>query len=253
MSTPASAHAPVKSAMRTLDVIEFVVAHPRGVIAQEIAAALAIPVSSLSYLLATLVERDYLSREGRRYLAGPGLERLRASRGTLPLADRVAPLVRALCSELNETSSFLVRAGDTCEALVTEAGAHALRYAIEPGSRRPMHALSAGKAILSGLSKGEFERYLADSRREKLTPYTIIDADDLRAQVDNVRATGFASTSEETTAGICGIAAPAFLNGELAGAFSIAVPKVRFDAVLEARIKALLARSVAALAESGGA
>ena len=62
----------VKSAMRTLDIIEYVVAHRQGVVAQDIAGALAIPVSSLSYLLATLVERDYLRREGRRYFAGPG-------------------------------------------------------------------------------------------------------------------------------------------------------------------------------------
>jgi IclR family acetate operon transcriptional repressor len=71
-ASQAGAAAPVKSAMRTLDVIEFVVAHPQGVIAQEIAAALGIPVSSLSYLLATLAEREYLARQGRRYLPGPG-------------------------------------------------------------------------------------------------------------------------------------------------------------------------------------
>ena len=62
----------VKSATRTLDIIEYVVAHPRPLVAQEIATALGIPVSSLSYLLATLVERNYLVREGRRYSPGPG-------------------------------------------------------------------------------------------------------------------------------------------------------------------------------------
>ena len=46
--------ASVKSATRTLDIIEYVVSRSRPLIAQEIAAALAIPVSSLSYLLATL-------------------------------------------------------------------------------------------------------------------------------------------------------------------------------------------------------
>src|SRR5690606_8553047 len=55
----------VTSATRTLDIIEYVVAHPRPLVAQEIATALGIPVSSLSYLLATLVERNYLVREGR--------------------------------------------------------------------------------------------------------------------------------------------------------------------------------------------
>lgn len=112
-----------------------------------------------------------------------------------------------------------------------------------------MHALSAGKAILSGLSSGELDTYLATSRREKLTRCTVVDADALRAQIETVRKTGFASTSEETTPGIVGIAKPAFLDGRLVGAFSVAVPLVRFDASLEARIKALLSRTVAALAD----
>jgi IclR family acetate operon transcriptional repressor len=91
MASAPSVTTPVKSALRTLDVIEFVVAHAAGVVAQDVAQALGIPVSSLSYLLATLVERQYLTREGRRYLPGPGLERLRVSPAALPLADRVAP------------------------------------------------------------------------------------------------------------------------------------------------------------------
>ena len=61
MNAPAQS-SQVKSATRTLDIIEYVVAHPRPLVAQEIATALGIPVSSLSYLLSTLVERDYLVR-----------------------------------------------------------------------------------------------------------------------------------------------------------------------------------------------
>ena len=96
----------VKSAIRTLDLIEYVVANPTGVVAQEIAAALAIPVSSLSYLLATLVERTYLHRIGRRYFAGPGLDRLRKPEQESTLAERARPLIKAMRLQLNETASL---------------------------------------------------------------------------------------------------------------------------------------------------
>ena len=165
-----SAVPPVKSALRTLDVIEFVVAHRQGVVAQEIAGALGIPVSSLSYLLTTLADRGYLVREGRRYLPGPGLERLRAAPEALPLADRVAPLVRALKGELNETASFMVQRGWEVEALVTEASDQALRYAVDPGTRRPLHALAAGKVILAALTSSELARYFAETTRAVFTP-----------------------------------------------------------------------------------
>src|SRR5688572_31317065 len=99
----------VKSATRTLDIIEYVVAHDRALVAQEIAIALGIPVSSLSYLLGTLVERGYLAREGRRYSAGPGLQRLQARSGGFSLAERAAALGRTLRVRLHEPTSVLVR------------------------------------------------------------------------------------------------------------------------------------------------
>ena len=56
-SDPNTTSSQVKSATRTLDIIEYIVAHDRPLVAQEIAVALGIPVSSLSYLLGTLVDR----------------------------------------------------------------------------------------------------------------------------------------------------------------------------------------------------
>ena len=135
MDIPASQSSQVKSATRTLDIIEYVAAHSRPLVAQEIAVALGIPVSSLSYLLATLVERGYLAREGRRYSAGPGLERLQAKSGRPSLAERVAPLVRTIRVQLNETTSFWIRSGWDVEAIVTEAGEQALRYSVAAGQR----------------------------------------------------------------------------------------------------------------------
>ena len=172
----------VKSAMRTLDIIEYVVARGQPVVAQEIAAALLIPVSSLSYLLGTLVERGYLARDGRRYLPGPGLERLQMRDPAFSLAERVAPLVRVLRAQLDETASFFVREEWSVKALVTETSEKALRYAVQVGTSAPLHALSAGKAILAALPEEEFERYLAETRREAFTVMTITSAAGLRAQ-----------------------------------------------------------------------
>jgi IclR family acetate operon transcriptional repressor len=246
VNAPAASN-PVKSALRTLDVIEFVVAHRQGAVAQEIAAALGIPVSSLSYLLATLTDREYLSREGRRYLPGPGLERLRAPAETLSLADRAAPLVRALKGELNETASFMVREGWETEALVTEAGDHALRYAVEPGMRRPMHALASGKVLLATLSPDQLDRYFAESSRGKLTDRTRAAEADLRADLDEIRRTGFCIAREEATPGIVGTGIAVVRDGAALGSFSVAIPVVRFDSALEARTMAALRRAADAL------
>ncbi len=238
-----AANSQVKSATRTLDIIEYVVAAGRPLVAQEIATALGIPVSSLSYLLSTLVERHYLMREGRRYSAGPGLARLQTSSASFTLADRAAPLVRTLRVQLDETTSFFVREGWEIEAIVTESSEQALRYSVPQGRRLPMHALASGKALLAALSPEEIDRYFVESERRRFSEATIIEEAPLRRQLDEARRTGFAMTDEEFSLGIVGIARLITIGGVPVGSMSVAVPKVRFDDDLHSRVADLLDRA----------
>lgn len=237
----------VKSAMRTLDIIEYVVGNPSGVAAQDIAAALQIPVSSLSYLLATLCERTYLRREGRRYLAGAGLDRLRMPASAMSIEDRVAPQVRALRRSLNETTSFFTATDWEIEARVTETAEQALRYSVSVGARTPMHCMAAGKAILSSFDDATLARYFAEAPRPLFTPRTIADEATLRAQVAAVRDTGFALTDEEYTLGVCGIARVVRIDGVAVGALAVALPKLRHTAEARAHIMDRLTAACAAI------
>jgi IclR family acetate operon transcriptional repressor len=245
-TTPAQS-SQVKSATRTLDIIEYVVAHPRPLVAQEIATALGIPVSSLSYLLATLVDRNYLVREGRRYSPGPGLEKLQMHAEAYTLADRAAPLVRTLRVQLNETTSFWVREGWEVEALVTESSEQALRYAVPTGNRMPMHPLASGKALLAKLTDAELDRYFAETERERFTPSTVTAEKALRKEIAEIRRTGFSWADEEFSLGIVGVGRAVTLGGETVGALSVAIPKVRCDEVARGRIMDLLERTAGLL------
>jgi IclR family acetate operon transcriptional repressor len=242
--------AQVKSATRTLDIIEYIVATDRALVAQEIATALAIPVSSLSYLLATLVERGYLLRQGRRYTAGPGLARLQTRGARFTLAERVQPLVRTLRVQLNETASFFIRSGWEMEAIATETSDQALRYAVPTGTRLPMHALASGKALLAELPEDELDRYFGESKREKFTPSTVIGEGPLRKQIAAIRKSGFAMTADEFSLGIRGIGRAVTIDGEVVGAISVAVPQPRYSEAVERRVKDLLGRTVDLLAST---
>ena len=247
ISDSASQSSQVKSATRTLDIIEYIVAHGRPLVAQEIAVALGIPVSSLSYLLGTLVDRGYLAREGRRYSAGPGLQRLQASPGGFSLAERAAPLVRTLRVQLNETTSFFVRSEWDVEAIVTETSEQALRYAVPTGARLPMHALASGKALLAALPDDELDRYFAETERVRFTPATVTAEKALRRELAEIRTTGFAVTDEEFSLGIRGIGRVVTIGGEPVGALSVAVPKARFDETMQRRVTDMLERTAGLL------
>ena len=247
ISDSASQSSQVKSATRTLDIIEYVVAHNRALVAQEIAVALGIPVSSLSYLLSTLVERGYLQREGRRYSAGPGLQRLQARPDGFTLAERAAPLVRTLRVQLNETASFWVRSEWTVEAIVTESSEQALRYSVSAGERLPMHALASGKALLAALPDEELDRYFAEAERARFTPSTVTGEKALRRELAEVRKRGYALTDEEYSLGIRGIGRVVTIGGEPVGSLSLGIPKARFDEALLRRATDLLERTAALL------
>jgi IclR family acetate operon transcriptional repressor len=233
----------VKSATRTLDIIEYVVATDRALVAQEIATALAIPVSSLSYLLATLVERGYLQRQGRRYTTGPGLARLQARGHGFTVAERVQPLVRTLRVQLNETASFFVRSGWDMEAIATETSDQALRYAVPTGTRLPMHALASGKALLAALADDELNRYFSETKRDKFTPETVTSEAALRKQIAAIRKTGFATTADEFSLGIRGVGRAIQLDGEVVGAISVAIPQPRYSDEIERKVMDLLTRT----------
>ena len=245
--TPKADSSSVKSATRTLDILEFVVGCGRPVSAAEIAAALAIPVSSLSYLLGTLVERDYLTRKGRLHAPGPALGRLNPDVAASALSDRVYPVVRSVSLQLNETASFFVRHGFEMEAIAGEVATQALRYTIEVGRLVPLHAFAAGKAILATFDETELAAYFAAGSLPSFTPSTVTREGQLRTELAQIARSGIARTEEEFTPGIIGIGRAVMSGGMLLGAISVAIPAARTTPALEERAALLLTQASDAL------
>ncbi len=242
--TDAAPSSSVKSAMRTLDILELLVAQGRPLAAHEIATALAIPVSSLSYLLNTLADRGYVERSGRRYGPGEGLNRLQPGQMADTVVQLAGPIVRSLKVRLNETAGFFVPKGHEVEAAVSEIGNHALRYTLDVGQHAPMHAFAAGKAILATYDEAELTEYFAQSERTAFTGRTLTTEAELRAELAEIRRTGIGRTREEHTPGIHGIAKVVMAGGRAVGAVSVAIPLARFDAEIEATTIGLLERAV---------
>lgn len=234
----------MKSATRTLDILEHVVAQGRPVSAAEIAATLNIPISSLSYLLGTLVERGYLVRSGRLHSPGPALARLQTAEPAAQLIDRAQSRVRSISLQLNETAAFFVRRGYEMEAIASEVSAQPLRYAVEIGRMLPLHAFAAGKAILATFSEEELADYFAQVELTAYTPHTVTREAALREELIRIGRRGLARTSEEYTPGIVGIGRSVISNdGTLLGALSMAIPIARATPVLEERAANLVLRA----------
>ncbi|MEI9963946.1 MAG: IclR family transcriptional regulator [Caulobacteraceae bacterium] len=232
----------VKSAARAIDTVEHVALHG-PVNARGISRATGIPESSLSYLLATLVDRGWLVQEpDRTYRAGPALARL-SGRSPATLLQRAQASMRTLTAVTGETSCLFIRQGDEIEVLQVEHSSHELRFTPQRGSRMPLHSFAGGKALLARLPADRLAAYFARGPRPRFTDLTIVDEAALRRDIEHTRACGYAISREEHSIGVVGVAAALDDDHSL----SVAIPSPRFDAEVEQRTIAALQQASAAV------
>ena len=227
--------ASVKSAARAIDTVEHVALYG-PVNARGISRATGIPESSLSYLLATLVDRGWLEqRPDRTYSSGPALARLAAGAPT-SLAERARASMRTLTAVTGETSTLFIRQGDEIEVLAVEHSNHELRFTPQIGARMPLHSFSGGKALLTRMNEDELSAYFSRAPRLRFTEHTIVDEADMRRDISRSIQRGYAISQEEHSLGVVGVAVAL----DDAHSLSIAVPSPRFDDELKARAIAAL-------------
>jgi len=231
MLTKDKPSASVKSAARAMDIVEQV-SRKGAATAREISRATGIPESSLSYLLTTLVSREWLSpASDRTYSIGPAVSRLAAG-NPLDITQRRVAVMRAIARATAETASLFIRRGTDVEVLDVEASSHALRFTPQKGMRVPLHSFASGKALLAALPPDLLDEYFATAPRIRFTPYTLVEEQSLRDDLKRTRDRGYALSREEHTIGVMGIGVALDRQHSL----SVGIPSPRFDHLTERKI-----------------
>lgn len=237
----------VKSANRTVQILEAVGPSKVGVTHGELTSILSIPKSSLSSLLATLVDRGYLllDKQARRYFLGPQLLIL-AGRylDNLDLVRLGQPIIKGITNLLDESSEIAVKRGPDILIVCKEDCSQPLKMVIQIGDRAPLYATAAGKAILAHLHKDEIEAYLSSLKLKQITPKTITDVKALRRELKAIHSGALAYCREELNEGIVAMAAPIFtLHERIAGSIVVPIPSFRFTPKREREIEKALNRA----------
>jgi DNA-binding IclR family transcriptional regulator len=220
----------VKSLDRGLDILEYIATARSSPSFSRLLQDLEIPRSSLFHLLSNLQVRGFLEREPATdgYCLGPNLATLAKAAPQPSLATTVSPVIGQLSAELNETCGFYVRMQDAVEVIASAISTQALSYTMKVGARAPLYAVSAGKIMLAESAPDMLKRYLRRVELAPITARTIRSKSRLLQEIRSVRATGFAYSHEEFTAGITAIATGVRHRGDFIGALNVAVPTVRF-------------------------
>jgi DNA-binding IclR family transcriptional regulator len=173
--------------------------------ASDISRRMELSVSTAHRLARTLVTAGFLEQDDHtaRYRLGPSVAEL----GQLSLHQR--GLHRAV-PELSE----LARATNATADLAIRGGAHAVILvggSVEPstglGLRRPLHSTALGKVLLAWARPGEGDLSTLPPLQPQ-TDRTIVDLDDLRAELVRVRAAGYALNDGESAHDVRTLAVP---------------------------------------------
>ncbi len=158
------------------------------------------------------------------------------------LAAVARPILKELAQTTGESASIYVLDGSARVVLAREEGTRDVRMAITEGQRMALRAGAGGKILLAFGPPEVREKILSKKRLRRLAPGTITDPSELAAELDRVKAQGYACSLGEQVADAGAVAAPIFgPENRFLGALSIVGPITRFTPdTLPRRIKLIV-------------
>ncbi len=209
-------------------------------------------------LVATLCSAGLLTQDqvSRQYMLGPKvLTWAAAYTSVLDIQSKARPALEELHRATRETVSLYIIDGNERVCLERIESPERVRVVVRPGERMPLHAGSAGKALLAFMTPEQISTVLS-LPLEKMTPNTIVKRKDLLKELEQVRLCGYATSHGERFEDALGLAAPVFdASGKVVAALNVAGPIMRFtDAQVDrhaSKIRQLAAQISRALGYSG--
>ncbi len=147
-----------------------------------------------------------------RYAVGNRLKRItEADHSDQNLLETISPVLQE-AADTHGITFFLSRLrGRAVEIVHVETPNTGVSF-LHPGlGKRPLHACSCSKAVAA------FSPDIAQSMAGRLkayTEFTLTDHDDLKAEFNRIRRSGYAECVEEIERGMCSVAAPLGPSGE---------------------------------------
>ncbi len=222
----------IEAVLKALDVLECFL-EGTALSLKEITTITGLNRSRVIRLTGTLKARGYLQylSEERRYTLSSRLFALgKAYESNNMIIALSRPILRRLADETGESSTLWASEGIERVVLARCQGGQTIRFLISEGTRRDLHAGSAGKVILAYLSPEIRERVLKERPPVAYTGATIVDRDNLERELRKIRRQGFGVSCGEISADAWAVSAPVLDHKKcIRGAVSLAGPVTRFS------------------------
>lgn len=199
----------VKSAERTLRILETLAASPTRLSVAELQTLTGYPRSSLHVLIRTLLQMHWIEQDSSGSHYGVGTHALLSGTAyldrdpALPYAHRV---LEALRDEVGQTVHYARLVDNSVLYLASRESLVRIRDVYRVGRMLPAHLTALGQALLAELTPAEVEGILP-ARLVGPNPASINNHEDLRTALDDVRQRGWSWELEQGTLGVGCVAA----------------------------------------------
>lgn len=240
-----------KSALRVLEIMEYIGGQSAGCNHTTISQGLGIPKSSLTALLQDLHSKGYLHRDPDTGYFTIGLQVLWLANSylrNLNLVKLGQPVVASVFSQITQFTTLAIPSGSEYVIICTETVPSAFGHTLQLGSRGPMHSSALGKAILAFSPQSYVDDILERANAAGTPRSAKIKAQELVAELSAIRKSGVARSHGEAIAGVDGFAAPVFnATGVPVASLGVGVPTTDVNQKLTNRIETALKKGAHSL------
>lgn len=223
---------------RGLTVLELVSQAPASV--RDLAERTALPRSTVTRIVGALERFSYLVRgDDGTYRLGTGALMLASHWHRQSGIEQAAtPRLEALVRELHETGHVTIREGLHSVCVAFSDSPQSIRLSMAVGNRVPLHVGAHAKALLAHAPPAVQEAVLGQEL-VALTPQSIVNAEALRHDLEQIRVRGYAESYGEIDAGAYALAAPIrAVGGSVVAAIGVSGPTERILEIPGEKLKA---------------
>ncbi len=223
--------AQVQSLSRALGLLESISRAENGISLSDLAQQVKLAPSTAHRLLNTLEQHRFANLDPQQGLWFVGVGAFTVGNAYLANRDHVAvarPFMQQLMEESGESINLANYHAGQVVFLSQVQCREMMRMLVRLGSRAPMHASGAGKALLAAMTEQGVKKLIQAQGLPHITDNTLDRETRLHKDLENTRKQGFAFDNEEHAVGLRCVASTVHdEHGEAIAAVSISGPRAR--------------------------